>query len=281
MNTYLGIDIGGSKTLIATLDQHGVILEKVKFPTPHDYDEFLVQLKETLKTLEHDDFEACGVAVPGLIDRQHGIGRRFGNLPWKDVPLEHDIRRIVHCPVALEHDPTLAALSEAMLVKDVRKVLYITVSTGIGAGLIVNRKIDENFASSEAGMMILEHHDRLVPWESFASGSAIVRRYNKMAKDIHDTATWQAIGRDIAKGLIQLIAITEPDLVIVGGSVGRFFDSYAPYLREQLHTFETPTVPIPPIRAAQRPDDAVVYGCYDLAMARFPHHKPHAGEVHD
>jgi predicted NBD/HSP70 family sugar kinase len=273
---YLGIDIGGSKTLVATLDAQGVILEKIKFPTPHDYDDFLIELKKTLQDLEADDFEACAVAVPGLIDRQHGIGRRFGNLPWKNVPLLHDIERITHCPTVLEHDPSLAGLSEAMLVKHVSKVLYVTVSTGIGAGLIVDRQIDENFAVSEAGMMMLEHKGRLEPWESFASGSAIVRRYGKMAKDIHDEATWKAIGRDIAHGMQQLLAITEPDLVVIGGSVGRYFDNYAHFLRAELKKYQNPLVPIPPFKAAERPDDAVVYGCYDLARAKFPHHLPHA-----
>ncbi len=266
---YLGIDIGGSKTLVASVDRHGVILEKIKFPTPRNYDEFLEQLKSTLKDLEIDDFRACGVAVPGLIDRKHGIGRRFGNLPWKDVPLQHDIERVVHCPVALEHDPSLAALSEAMLIKHISKVLYVTVSTGIGAGLIVDQVIDENFASSEAGMMILEHNGKRVAWESFASGSAIVRRYDKMAKDITDEAIWKAIGRDIAKGIIELLALTEPDIVIIGGSVGRYFNKYAHFLKAELEKYKNPMVPIPPFKAAERPDDAVVYGCYDLARLKF------------
>lgn len=277
---YLGIDIGGSKTLVASLDRHGVILEKVKFPTPKDYDEFLIELKKTIKALQVQDFEACGVAVPGLIDRDHGIGRRFGNLPWRNVPLQHDIIGMIHCPVVLEHDPALAGLSEAMLVKDVSKVLYVTVSTGIGAALIVDQEIDENFASSEAGMMILEHKDKLVPWESFASGSAIVRRYGKMAKDIHDETTWKAIGRDIALGMFELLALTGPDLVIIGGSVGRYFKNYKPHLIAQLEKYSNPIVPIPKFKAAERPDDAVVYGCYDLARAKFPHYKPHASESH-
>jgi predicted NBD/HSP70 family sugar kinase len=268
---YLGIDIGGTKTLVATLDRHGVILEKIKFPTPQDYDEFLSKLKDTIQGLQDREFYACGVAVPGRIDHHLGIVRSFGNLPWKDVPVQHDILKIVHCPVAVEHDPTLAALSEAMLVKDISKVLYVTVSTGIGAGLIVDQQIDENFAGSEAGMMLLEHHGRLARWETFASGSAIVRRYGKMAKDIHDKTTWRAIARDLAKGMYQLLAITEPDIIIIGGSVGRYFSEYEPYLNEELNKYKNPMVPVPPIKAAERPDDAVVYGCYDLARATFKH----------
>ena len=272
---YAGIDIGGTKTLVASLDDNGVIQQKVKFATPKWYEAFLDQLREVIGGLDAKDFHAAGVAVPGRIDRKHGIGRVFGNLPWKDVPITHDVEKILHCPVILEHDPSLAALSEAMLVKHISKVLYITVSTGIGAGIVVDGVIDETFAGSEAGQMIIEHRDKLVTWESFASGSAIVRRYGKMAKDIDDEKTWKAIARDISGGLIQLIALTEPDIIIIGGSVGRYYPRYRKYLSAELKKYETPLVPIPPIKAAERPDDAVLFGCYDLAKQVYGHTTAH------
>ena len=150
-------------------------------------------------------------------------------------------------------------------------MLYVTVSTGIGAGLVVDGRIDQAFAGSEAGQLMLAHHDALVPWESFASGSAIVRRYGKMAKDIDpdDHATWKAIARDISLGLIELIAMTQPDIIVIGGSIGVHFARYGDFLRQELKKYHNPLVPIPPIKAAERPDDAVVYGCYDLARITF------------
>ncbi|HEX8181970.1 MAG TPA: ROK family protein [Candidatus Saccharimonadales bacterium] len=268
---YVGIDIGGSKILAASLDDNGVILQKVRIPTPKQYDDFLVELKKAVKDFGDHDFHGAGVAVPGRIDRKHGIGRVFGNLPWRDVPIQHDIEKILHCPVVLEHDPSLAALSEAMLIKHIDKVLYVTISTGIGAGLVVGGKIDANFAGSEAGQMIIEHQDKLVSWESFAAGSAVVRRYGKFAQDIpvRDTATWHAIARDISRGLIELIALTEPDIIVIGGSVGIYFDRYQKFLVAELDKFASPLVPIPPIKSAERPDEAVLYGCYDLAKSLY------------
>jgi predicted NBD/HSP70 family sugar kinase len=268
---YAAIDIGGSKTLAASVADNGVIQQKVRFPTPQDYDHFLVELRAQMAALDARDFHAAGVAIPGRIDRKHGIGRVFGNLPWRDVPIVHDIEKILHCPVVLEHDPSLAALSESMLVKHISKVLYVTVSTGIGAGLVVDGRIDTNFAGSEAGQIVLEHKGKLAAWESFASGSAIVRRYGKMAKDIDDDVTWQAIARDIARGMIELLAITEPDIIIIGGSVGIYYDRYAKFLKAELSKFHNPLVPIPPIKAAERPDEAVLFGCYDLAKSQYAH----------
>jgi predicted NBD/HSP70 family sugar kinase len=266
---YAAIDIGGTKTLVASLDDNGVIQQRVKLLTSQDYDEFLRNLKETVRSFGPIEFHAAGVAVPGRIDRAHGIGRIFGNLAWRDVPIQHDIERLLHCPVVVEHDPSLAALSEAMLVKHVNKVLYVTVSTGIGAGMVVGGHIDPNFADSEVGQMPLEHKGKMVSWESFASGSAIVRRYGKFAKDIEDDATWKAIARDIALGLRELLAITEPDLIVIGGSVGRFFPRYGAFLKAELKKYHNPLVPVPPLKAAERPDDAVLFGCYDYAYQLF------------
>jgi len=279
---FVGIDIGGSKTLIARLDNDGVIIASEKFPTSKDYDEFVKDLAHCLPKLGKADYTAGTVAVPGRIDRDHGIGLVFGNLPWRNVPLQADVERLLHCPILLEHDPSLAALSEAMLLKDkYKKVLYITVSTGIGAGLIINGKIDEEFAGSEAGQIILEHQGKHLSWESFASGKAIYEHYGTEAHNITDEAAWRRIGRNIATGLTALLALTEPDVVVIGGSIGTYFDHYKEFLVAALHQYELPLVPIPPIQAAARPEQAVVYGCYDLAKSCYgsPKKEPASGNV--
>jgi predicted NBD/HSP70 family sugar kinase len=263
---YLGIDIGGTKTLVATLTDEGVITEQVRFETPEKYDEFESALAKTVAQLSTDNFLACGVGFPGKLDRKNGIGLAMGNLPWENVPIERDIKRAVHCPVVIDNDANLAGLSEAMLVKDnYDRVLYITVSTGIGTGIIMNQEIEPAFADSEGGQMMLERNDKMEIWEDFASGSAIVRRYGKQAKDITSEANWEHITYDLAIGMINLIAIIQPQVIIIGGSVGCYLEKYEAHLLKALRAYETPLVRIPPIIKAQRPTDAVLYGCYDLA----------------
>jgi len=269
---YVGIDIGGTKTLVAALDSNGVIKERVKFPTPKKYDEFLTELKNTLSQFEHKDFKAGGLAVPGRIDHKKGTVIRLGNVrTWgNDIPLQHDVQNLCKCPIVMRNDAQLGGLSEAMLLKgEYSKVLYVTVSTGIGISLVVDCEIDTNIGEGGGKAILLEHDGKLVPWETFASGHAIVERYGKKAMDITDEKTWKAITRDLSLGLIELIAITQPDVIVIGGSVGTYFDRYGDLLDQSLQRFHLPLATIPPVVGAQRAEEAVVYGCYDLARAVF------------
>jgi len=268
---YVGIDVGGTKTLVAALDEHGVIKERVKFPTPKKYEDFKTELSKTLRGMSHQDFKAGALAIPATtIDRKHGIGVNFGNLDWKDVPINRDVERLCKCPIALDNDAKLGGLSESMLLKGkYSKVLYVTVSTGIGLALVVDNTIDDNILDGGGRTILLEHQGKLVPWETFASGHAIVERYGKRAMDITDEVTWKKITHDLSLGLIELIAITQPDIIIIGGSVGTYFDRYGELLEKSLERFHLPLATIPPIIGAQRAEEAVVYGCYDLARQVF------------
>lgn len=263
---YLGIDVGGTKTLVASLTNEGVITESFKFPTPKKYPDFLSQLKETIENLKTKEFRAAGIAVPGKVDRKHGIGLKFGNLPWENVPIRGDLQRIIHVPVVLENDANAAALSEAMLLKKEHSVvLYITIGTGIGTGIIVDQHIDETFADTEGGQMLMEHNGSLIKWESFASGSAIFQRFGKKASEISDEKTWKIISHDLARGFISLIAMVQPDVIVLGGGIATHYPKYKKFLASELTKYSTPLTPIPPIKQAERPEEAVVYGCFDLA----------------
>jgi len=266
---YLGIDIGGTKTLIAALDQHGVIAGSIKFPTPENYDEFLKELKHTFQdSFPFNDFRAGCVAAPGEIDRKHGVFKAGGRLGWRNEHLQRDIERIVHCPLLFENDASLAGLSEAMLLKNkYNKVLYITISTGIGGGLIINQRIDPNMADVEPGQMMIQRGDKLVKWESFASGKAIFEHYGLKASEINDTKIWHAIVKDWVPGFMDLLAVTQPEVIVLGGGVGHYLEKYHNLLVDELQKYATPMVSIPPIVKAGRPEEAVVYGCYDLARS--------------
>lgn len=266
---YVGVDIGGTKTLVAALDDNGVVTEVTKFPTPADYHDFIHELREAAGKLVVHDFRAGCIAIPGKVDRERGIGRSFGNLKWHNVPIQADGEKIFDCPILVENDANLGGLSESMLLPKDERVLYVTISTGIGTGLIVNQAIDPGLADSEGGQILLEYHGRRVAWEDFASGHAIVKRFGKRAADITDAATWHRIAHDLAVGFIELIAITQPGIIVVGGSVGNYFERFEKYLLQEIKKYPNPLITVPTLHKAIRPELAVIYGCYDLARSHY------------
>jgi len=270
---YIGVDIGGTKTLVAVLNEHGEIVEETRFETPKLYDNFLLELRNVAHHLEHHDFRAGGVGVTGVIDRQHGRRSSAGKLYWAGtVPIQADVEKVFGCPIVIENDAKLAGLSEAMLLKErFKRVLYLTVSTGVGFALIDNGVIDVSLGDRGGTTVMVEHRGKHVPWEDFASGRAIVERFGKRAVDIHDQESWKIIARNIASGLIELVALLEPQVVVVGGGVGSYFERFEKQLAAELKKFEVPAVTLPALRQAQRPEQAVIYGCYDLAKQTFGH----------
>lgn len=274
---YIGVDVGGTKVLVSVLDKHGVITERKKIPTNRDYPLFLKDVQVVLAGFKVKEFAAGAVGIPvTTFDREHGFGINFSNLPWRNVPIQQDLEEIFNCPVAIENDAKLAALSEAMMIKDnYKKVLYVTVSTGIGIGFVVNGVIDTAVGDGGGRTILLEHEGKIMPWEDFAGGRAIVARYGKKAEDIIDEATWKAIAKDLAKGFIHLIAILQPEVIVIGGSVGTYFDRYGQFLLSDIAQYNIPLIHLPALVEAQRPEEAVVYGCYDLAKQAFPHAKAH------
>jgi glucokinase len=262
---YLGVDIGGTKTLLGVFTEKGKLVETMRFKTPKAYHTFLSVFRATFEALGTHDITYAAVAAPGKIDRSAGVVDAYGNLAWKETPLRKDIEHIINAPVLIENDANLAGLSEANLIKkDFKRVLYVTISTGIGTGIITSGIIDAEFADSEGGHMMLEHNDKLIAWEDFASGRAIKKRFGKQASDINDKKTWTTVTRDIARGILNLVAITQPDVIVIGGGVGTHFDKFDDLLKEQLKKYETPLTPTPPLRRAKMPEEAVLYGCYEL-----------------
>lgn len=266
---YLGIDIGGTKTLIACFNDQGTIQEQQRIRTPKNYTDFISEVARCVDTLTTKTFHYCCVAVPGRLDRGRGIGIVLGNLPWQNVSIQEDIQKIVGCPTRIENDANLAGLSEALLIPGYSRVLYITVSTGIGTGLIIDQTIDPYLADSEGGHMVLEHDGKQEAWEDFASGRAIVRKFGKRAEEITDARTWRIIAHDLALGIIDLIAMLQPQVIVFGGGVDKVFERFQPYLEAELKEIASPLTPIPPLRKAARPEEAVVYGCYAFARRQY------------
>ena len=266
----VGVDIGGTKTLVARFNSDGKIEAESEFKTDINYESFLAKLCAEIASIcesSQHKLDAIGVAAPGVMDYKTLHFKRFGNLPWQDVDLKVKLENAFSVPVAADNDANIGAISEATIGagKDYDEVLYITVSTGIGTGITAKQSIDPALANSEGGMMVFPHKEKLTIWEKFASGKAFVERFGVMGKDTDDPKIWQTYARDLSMGIISLIAVIQPDVVVIGGSMGEHFHKYYDFLMDNIKSVKSPIVELPPIVPANDPHRAVIYGCYIAA----------------
>jgi predicted NBD/HSP70 family sugar kinase len=265
----IAVDIGGTKTLVAAANLDGTILNELRFETPREYPEFLKSLADNIAKVTTKKFEIITVAVPGLLDREAGVVKRLGNLPWVDKPIANDISELFeHADVLIENDANLAGLSEAHELGDLnQKVLYITFSTGIGTGFIENGVLEPSLLDAEGGYVLVGGEI----WQSIASGKAIVKEYGKRASDIEDPVIWDEIAKDMTVGIIDIVAIFQPKTVIIGGGVGSHFAKFGAFLQQHVSQQIPKMVNVPTIVGAKRAEEAVIYGCIILAKQELAH----------
>ncbi len=272
---YLAIDVGGTKTLLAAFNRDGTIKKQQKFPTPKVYSEFITTLKKEASSVCGGIVpDSCAIALPGALDRTQGIALDFGNLSWQDVSITQDVSDSISCPIYLENDAKLAGLAEAEAVKDLySRVLYVTVSTGIGLGLTVDGQIDYSVHDAGGRAIMMEHQGKIMAWEEFASGKAIVRQTGKMASEITDEKDWYLVSRNIAIGLIDLIVTLSPEVIVMGGGVGAHLEKYQEHLHEELELYRNKMLrKMPQIIKSQHPEEAVIYGGYLLCSNKSASH---------
>jgi glucokinase len=266
----IAVDIGGTKTHVAFFGDSGEIEKESRFKTPPEYNDFLAELSTHII---HDGaaqpIEAIGLAVPGSIEQESGKILALGNLSWENKPIVGDIGQLLKIDkVYLENDANLAALAEARAMpKAAPLLLYITLSTGIGSGIIVNNQLLTELSGSEAGQMMVrnaagEQHR----WETFASGRALVRLTGKEAAELKDSALWQEYTMLVCMGLQPAISVLRPQVVVIGGGVGAHLESFQEELEKQLSELNhSRTYTDPVIQPAHFGEKSVVYGCYEYA----------------
>ena len=263
----LAVDTGGTKTLVAAMSETGVIKKSLRFPTPATTDEYVRILRETVETqFANAKPSAVVVALPGIV--RNGIAVWCNNLGWRNFDAERALDGLggKDVPIFIENDANLAGLGEARHLSPIPPaVLYVTISTGIGTGIITDGHIDPALRYSEGGRSLVEFDGRVLEWESFASGRAIHKTYGKFAREITAKRTWSQIADRISRGFLATIPILQPDTIIVGGSVGTYFGRFAPQLETILIEKLPPHIPCPQILQAAHPEEAVLFGCYYYA----------------
>lgn len=267
MDSAIGIDIGGTKISMALGTRRGKLLAnrkiqtRVRDETRECIDEMILNLEFLIRESKKRKLklQGLGVCLPGAVNSKKGIVPRSPHLPgWKDFPLRAKLQSRFHLPVLLANDANAAAVGEAIFgqAKGLSDFIYMTVSTGIGAGIYVHGKLLEgvSYGGGEVGHTIIVpsgnlcdcgHHGCL---EAYASGTAMAKYASRalkkgrkskilmgLAKNKRITAkviaqaarigdrlaleTFEHAGYYLGIGIANALNVLNPQKVILGGGV--------------------------------------------------------------
>ena len=252
---YLGIDIGGTKTLIALFSRHGRIIKRLKLKTADKYDDFVRELLEALEGFIDHEISAVTVAIPGVVQKNCSVS--FGNRDWGEVNLYATLKSYFDCPVFFENDASLAAIYESRWLTG--KTVFLTFSTGIGGGIAIRGKLSAESGRFEPGHKIYSLDGATAEWEDIAAASALEKHFGvHPATDLRGKAAMEEIARRVALGLPDIVATYHPDTIVLGGPLGKIFRLYVKYLPKLGVRYRRP----------KRPLESVIYGCYLYAKSK-------------
>lgn len=295
MKYAIGIDIGGTNSRVALVDENLNLVERVQFPTDAQ-DPFVTmdKIAETIKSFDKP-IVGIGVSCPGPLDLKAGSIISTPNLgeKWWGVNIPQTIEERTGIPAWLENDANLAALAEAVVGegKDRNYVQFFTISTGVGSGQVINKKIYDGahgFAHEVANCIMWKEgpaHGSIIPGgiEAIASGTAITKRAQKAGLDlvhagqVNDLAnagneTAQKIMDEakeyLANFIATVIAITDPEIIILGGSVACKIDGFVDDLQERVvKKVFPPLKPYVNLRKTTLNEDSGLLGAAYLAFS--------------
>ena len=163
-HVVIAIDLGGTNIRAALCDESGSILKRFKQLTQPEQGATAVisRIAETARAVLPEDVQVAGVGIasPGPIDPYTGTVLYAANLYWRDVPLRDALQNALQLPVTVGNDANLAALGEQRYGagKGVHDLVYITLSTGIGCGVILNDQLvlGHRGLTTEIGHMVMD-----------------------------------------------------------------------------------------------------------------------------
>ena len=264
---YIGIDLGGTNIAVGLVSEDGKIIKQDMAPTlaGRSYQEIvadMMKLSEKVTKEAGFDMSAVkgfGVGCPGAVDNAEGVLINAENLRIYEAPIAEEIKKYYDKPVALENDANAAAYAEYMVSGDnVDSFVAVTLGTGVGGGIILNKKIYRGFngASGEIGHTALIHGGlpcscgRCGCWETYASVTALVNQ-TKVAMHKHPESLMNTVAKErgvingrtafdaakmgdkvgiqvvetytkyVADGIVNIINIFQPKKLVIGGGISK------------------------------------------------------------
>lgn len=281
----IGIDLGATRVLAAAADLHGRLLHVAEAQSSEApvLDSLRAAIHEAIDRLTIDQrgrLLGIGVGTPGLIDSSSGVVITAANLGWKNVPLRDLLQKEFDVPVFVENDANVAALAEWShgAGRGASHLVYLTVSRGLGAGIIINGQIYRGArgTAGEIGDTFL-HESRETPgtWltlEDLCSGRALFAQakaaleggerstlrgaFGQQSEPLNLTAILEAARHGdalavslvrraagyLGVGIANVVNSLDPQRVIVGGALAQAGDLVFGPIRETLDRLLSPVL---------------------------------------
>lgn len=268
MKYYVGVDLGGTNIVAALVDENGKILNKSSCKTNLPKEpEVLVSdianlvylfLKEF--NISINDIENVGIGVPGIVDTKEKVIVYSCNFNYSNVKIAEMLESKIGKKIYIENDANAAALGEFVCGAGVgsETMIVLTLGTGIGGGIILNKKLYRgfNYSGAELGHIVIEQNGRHCNcgrngcFEAYASATGlaktaaeIVDKYpdsklwssyrttNKIsgkalfdavvAGDLAAREAWNIFVSHLATGVVNIVNIFQPQILCIGGGVSR------------------------------------------------------------
>lgn len=263
-----GIDLGGTQVRVALARSDGNLVASVKTKTPLlKTPQAMVEwaAAEIDKHRGKEKVRSIAIGVPGPIDAKRGVLVNPPNLPWHNVPLAAMLSRATGAKVVLANDADMAGLGEFHrgAGRGTRNMVYITWSTGVGGGLIIDGRLHRGAhgTAGEIGHMIIDPNGPLDQCgqrgclEVFCGGANLARETGHPAAELFAAAARgdrqarmvvERAARYMGMALISLTNAIDPEMFVMGGGVTHSWKLVQPTMLEVLRSS-------PFIKPARRP----------------------------
>lgn len=239
----IGIDLGGTKIEGVLLDDRLDVIERKRVPTPqNDYQAILSAIVHITKDLKQNTTPSIGICTPGAISKKTGLIKNSNTLCLIGKALKNDLEKALGQKIIIENDANCFALAESILgaAKDHNVVFGIIMGTGVGGGIVINKKIHRgrtNIAGEWGHHTLHKNGNRCYCGkngcvETYISGPALEKRWTvitgkkeslqQIVQNLNDEKAiqWKTEFLDnFGTSLANVIDILDPDVIVLGGGL--------------------------------------------------------------
>lgn len=240
----IGVDLGGTKILTASLDGRGRVLDRLEVPTPTaSQDELVAAIAESIEAVAGPGFDALGFGIPSVLDRTNGRVLGSINIPLADVALGGLMSERFGVPAAVENDANAAALAEWRLGagRGAGSLVLLTLGTGVGGGVVCGGALFRGWAELGHVAVVADgppcqgtctgrgHLEAVVSgsaadraaeklWGEGATAELLVGRAGE--GDAQALEALSQMGHLLGVGIGSFVNVFAPELVVIGGGFG-------------------------------------------------------------